>query len=78
MIAMGGVGVLFYALADQIVVGYMIPILYYLIAFGTKSKYLGKFYLFSMTEGRFEEKIWIGLLGILCIAAGICLRNRRK
>lgn len=78
MTALGGVGILFYALTDQIVVGYMIPILYYLVAFGTRNKYLGKFYLFSMMEGRYEEKIWLAVLGILCMTAGIWLRNRRK
>lgn len=78
ILALGGTGLVFYALADQVVVGYMIPLLYYLVSYGTKSKYLGKFYLFSMSEGRSDEKIYLAIAGILLIGLGIWIRCRKR
>lgn len=78
ILAIGGTGMVFYALADQVVVGYMIPLLYYLISYGTKDKYLGKLYLFSMSDGRVSEKLYLAIVGILFIGLGIWIRCRKS
>lgn len=78
MIFLGGMGVFAYGLADHIVIGYMAPLFYYMIAVGSGDKYLGKFYLFSMVRGSYEEKIYLAFAGVLLIIAGILLRSRRK
>lgn len=78
ILALGGIGMLFYSLSDQVVAGYMIPLLYYLISYGSKNKYLGKFYLFSMSEGRYDEKIYLAAAGIIFISIAIWNRCRLK
>ncbi|MFQ7552607.1 MAG: LPXTG cell wall anchor domain-containing protein [Blautia marasmi] len=39
---------------------------------------MGKFYLFSLMEGKMENKIWLGTAGIVLTAAGLWIRNRKK
>lgn len=74
---LGGLGIFSWALSDQAVVGYMIPMMYYVGNFGG-ARYFGKFYLFSMMEGNPGDKIWLAGAGILFILAGIGCRIRRK
>ena len=56
----------------------MIPVFYYICCYGAGEKYLGKFFLFSLMQGKTENKIWLGAAGILLTAAGIVIRNRKK
>ena len=70
-------GVLSYALCDNLVAGYMIPLFYVIAAMGGGEKYLGKFYPFQMI-GDYSSKYWLGAAGVLCLAAGILLRGRKR
>ncbi|WP_138264589.1 hypothetical protein [[Clostridium] hylemonae] len=77
MLFLGGLGVLCYGLADNLVIGYMVPVFYYIVAMGSGAKYLKMLYPFSMAAGSYEEKIYLLIAGIVMIAAGTALRSRR-
>ncbi len=70
-IFLGGLGVFFFSLSNQPVLGYMVPILYYVLNFGSGRKYLGDFYLFSvMQSGSYREKyiLLAGGIGLLVLS----------
>lgn len=76
--ALGGLGILMYGLSDNPVIGYMAPLIYYLINYGAGEKYLKNFYLFSMMKGSYTEKIYLGVAAVLMTAAGIYWRTVRR
>lgn len=76
-IFLGGLGVLVYSIVDNIAVGYMVPILYYILCYGAGKKYLGKFYLFLMMQGNILDKKYLLIAGILMIAIGIFYRSKK-
>ncbi len=76
-IFLGGIGILVYSIFDYLSVAYMVPILYYILCYGSGKTYLGKFYLFSMMRGSMEEKKYLLIAGLLMIVLGILLRNIR-
>lgn len=78
MLFFGGMGLFFYGLTDNLVIGYMIPIFYYIVAIGSGDKYLKLFYPFSMVMGSYDEKVWLFLAGVVLIVSGIWLRCRRR
>lgn len=78
MLFFGGLGIFGYGLCDNLIIGYMAPILYYIIAMGSGSKYLKMLYPFSMTAGSYKEKTALFLTAVVLIGAGIALRCRRK
>ena len=78
MAFLGGMGVFFYALTDQVIVGYMIPLLYYMVNITVSINRIGVFYLFSMTIDKYAWKWALGIGGIVFLVAGIAIRSRRK
>ena len=78
MVFLGGLGLLSYALCDNVVVGYMMPLLFYIVSMASGEKYLGKFYLFSMGTGSYEEKWYLALAGMLFLGVGIAVRSRKE
>lgn len=77
MLFMGGLGIFSFALTDNLIAGYMVPVFYYIVAFGSGAKYLKIFYPFSMGIGSYDEKIWLFAGGLVLIAAGIFIRGRK-
>lgn len=77
-IFLGGLGLLAYAIVDNIAVGYMVPMLYYILCYGAGRKYLGKFYLFSMMQGNTLDKKYLLITGVLMIVAGIVYRSKQR
>lgn len=73
---LGGLGVLVYAIINNIPVAYMIPVLYYIICYGGSKKYLEKFYLFSMLQGGVENKIYLLISGLIMILMAILIKSR--
>ena len=76
-LAFGGIGILAYALSDNLIIGYMAPIIYYVIAYGGGEKYLKKFYPFAMTTD-YETKYVLFAVGVICMIAGIVIRGKRQ
>lgn len=72
----GGVGNFFYGIGDDFPAAYMVPMLYYVANYGSGKKYLGKFFLFSMTaENSMDEKIWLFVGGSCLLILGIWWRT---
>lgn len=78
MVFLGGMGIFFYALTDQVVVGYMIPLLYYMLNITIFPNKIKGLYLFSMSIGKYEWKWTLGMAGVVLLAAGIAIRSKRK
>lgn len=70
-IFLGGMGLCAYSLFNQIAVAYMLPLMYYVLAFGGGKKLLHNYYLFSMIYDSFQEKIYLVVLGFILIIIGI-------
>ncbi len=77
ILAFGGLGIFAYTVSDNLIVGYMIPLGYYIAATGAGYKYLGKLYPFGMLQD-FTTKYWILAIGILLMAGGILLFRRKR
>lgn len=78
MFFLGGLGLFFYGLSDNFVIGYMVPIVYYIAAVGGGEKYLRMFYPFSMVRGSYDEKVWLLAAAALLAGAGIRIRCRKR
>ena len=78
IVFLGGMGIFFYALTDQVVVGYMIPLLYYMLNITISPNKIKVFYLFSMSMGKYEWKWTLGIAGVVLLVAGIAIRSKRK
>ena len=78
MVFLGGMGIFFYALTDQVVVGYMIPLLYYMLNITISPNKIKGLYLFYMSIGKYEWKWTLGIAGVVLLAAGIAIRSKRK
>lgn len=74
-IFLGAMGIVIYAIFDNIATAYMFPLVYYIINFGSGRKILGNFYLFSMGQGSFVEKYYLFITGIVLIIIGILIRH---
>lgn len=69
---LGGMGFCAYRIFDQIAIAYMLPMVIYIINFGSGKKYVQDFYLFSMIYGSYREKINLAIAGMTLILIGIC------
>ena len=59
------------------IVGYMMPLVYYVAAVGGGAKYMKWFYPFGMLTD-YSTKYWIFAAGLVCAVAGIWIRGKRK
>lgn len=75
MIFLGGMGMLIFSVSNAMPLAYMIPMLYYVINMGNGKKYLGKWYLNSMSAGSFTEKWYLFFTGILFILLSLLFRT---
>lgn len=53
-------------ITDNVIAGYMVQMIFYVMNYGLKEK-LGVFFLFSMTFDSFYEKWWLLLFGVVLI-----------
>lgn len=74
---LGSVGFFVAGISDNTTLGYMAAMLYYLANYGLKEK-LGKFYLFGMSSGRFEEKEWLFAGAAVLILITFCALKWRR
>ncbi|MGF7048423.1 membrane-associated HD superfamily phosphohydrolase [Paenibacillus sp. DS2015] len=74
---LGAMGMFFSGISDNIAVGYMIPLFYYVFNMSTGSKYVGNLYLFSMSsKGSFEEKYWLMGTAIFLVLIALLIKKR--
>lgn len=73
-LCLGGLGIFIYSIFDNIAIAYMLPIIYYTLSIGG-NKILKKMYLFSMARGSYDEKIYLGVVGIILIIVGILYKS---
>lgn len=78
MLFLGGLGLCFYGITDNLVAGYMAPMVYYIAATGSGMKYLRLLYPFSMSAGSYTEKYCLFAGAAALTAAGMFFRCRRK
>lgn len=74
---LGSMGMLTSAVTGNTVIGYMPPLLYYVLNIGMGPK-LGSFYLFSMVIGSYTAKLWLFVVGLLMMAAALFYQRIRK
>lgn len=74
---MGGIGLLFYSIIDNVALAYMMPFLYFMLSMGSGKKYLGRFWLFSFSAGNGTgDKIYLLAAGIVMIVAAFIIRSK--
>lgn len=76
VLAFGGFGILAYALGDNLVLGYMAPVIYYVAAYGAGMEHMKKLYPFGMLAD-YETKYVLFLTGAVCMTAGIWIRGKK-
>lgn len=74
---LGSIGFCVCACTNQVVIGYMVSIIYYMCNYGA-GKYFGPFELFTMTRGEYD--FWPCMLGgaLFLIVLGILVRERKR
>jgi hypothetical protein len=68
---LGGMGFCAYGIFKQIAVGYLLPVMYYITAFGAGTKLMKAFYPFSMIYGSYREKLNLAVAGIVLVIIGL-------
>lgn len=76
-VGLGGVGLLFYSLVDNIAFAYMMPFLYYVISLSNR-KFLGKLWLMGFSGGSLGEKKYILAAGVFMIIAALLVREKSR
>lgn len=70
---LGALGFAAYAVSDNLVVGYLLPLSWFMVNFMSGTK-LGNFYLFSLTSGNFTPKYWLLGSAFLLFMVGMTFR----
>lgn len=74
---LGGIGLLFYSVIDNVALAYMIPFLYFIASMGSGKKYLKQFWLFSFSAGNgMGDKIYLLAAGVVMIVAALFIRQK--
>lgn len=75
---LGCLGFFVAAVSQNVIAGYMIQMVYFVMNYGLKDK-MGVFYLFSMSYGSFYEKWWLYLFSaVLVMGAFVGMRWKDK
>lgn len=72
---LGALGLLVYGLSDTLIVGYMAPMVYYMLNLFGGKEYFGELYLFSMSSGSMMEKYWLISVGTVFILFTLILKK---
>lgn len=80
---LGGLGILFYSVIDNIALAYMMPFLYYILSMGAGTKYLGRFWLFEFSKAAGEggtavDKTYLLAAGVVMLVAALFIREKRR
>lgn len=75
MLFLGSLGYFASAVTNQVVIGYMLAVIYYVANIGG-AKYFGKMALFQMSKGTYDFAIWMYIGAVCLITAGILIREK--
>ena len=75
-IFLGALGLFIYGISDTLIVGYMAPMVYYMLNLFGGKKYFGKLYLFAMSSGNMSEKYWLISVGIVLILSVLLIKSK--
>ena len=75
-IFLGALGLFIYGISDTLIVGYMAPMVYYMLNLFGGKKYFGKLYLFSMSSGNMSDKYWLISVGIVLILSVLLIKSK--
>lgn len=75
MLYLGSLGFFVSGISNQVVLGYMVSILYFMGNIGG-SKYFGKLALFQMMKGDYTFLPWMAAMAAVLVAAGIVIREK--
>lgn len=78
MLFLGGLGLFAYSVSDNVVIGYMVPIIYYIMNYGGGKKIFGDFYLFSLMQGSYTEKWFLFITAVVLLTVGISYRAFKR
>ena len=73
---LGSIGFFASAVTNQVVIGYMVAVVYFAMNIGG-GKYLGKFALFKMMQGEYGTWIYWLLGAVALLTAGVLIREGR-
>lgn len=65
------------AVFNNVAVSYMIPIIIFAASF-SGPKVLGHFWLFSMTTGQYEQKLWLFGTALVLMAAAFAVKALKR
>lgn len=73
---LGALGLFVYGLSDTLIVGYMAPMVYYMLNLFGGKKHFGELYLFSMSSGSIVEKYWLISVGMVLILSVLFIKSK--
>lgn len=71
---LGASGFLAYALSNNVVIGYLVPVCLYMVNMFSSSGKMKSLYLFSLSKGSLNEKYWLLGIGAAFIVAGLAFK----
>lgn len=74
----GSLGMFFSNLFNNTIIGYMVSIGYLILNMMTKGKYVGHFFIMSMSQGSFDEKYWLIFGSIMLIIASLLIKPIKR
>lgn len=75
LLFLGGIGFFFSGITNQVVLGYMVAVVYYAANIGA-GKYFGKLALFQMMKGQYDFIPWMLCTSLVLYAGTVLLRER--
>ena len=75
---LGSIGFFVYSVTDNLIIGYMLAVMYFIINMFLPSKSLGNFYLFSLGLDSFNEKYWLLAGALLLLSLGVVYKAINK
>ncbi|MCC0632063.1 ABC transporter permease [Clostridioides sp. ZZV15-6388] len=74
----GSLGMLFSNLFNNTIIGYMVSIGYLILNMMTRDKYVGNFFIMSMSRGSFDEKYWLICGSIVLIIVSLLIKPIKR
>lgn len=74
----GSLGMFFSNLFNNTIIGYMVSIGYLILNMMTKDKYVGNFFIMSMSQGSFDGKYWLISGSVVLIIISLLIKPIKR